>query len=143
MLQTLQRYRLVALIALVGAGLSWITGSLLGQQEQRQIRQHLQHDLTIITSQIEQQLRQYSFATEWLGRELENTDRELTARLPGDASVLKLYFPALRQVLWFDQQFNLGFASNLPIGTDFIPRWDHPQLAQQLQEQPSPHARIV
>lgn len=143
MWQALPRYRLIAVIALCGGVLTWLASSLLGHLEQRQIKQHLQHDLTIMEGQFRQQLMHYVFATEWLARELQQPTAKVAERLASDSEVLQLYYPAMRQVLWLDPQFQLSYASPLRDNPDFVPRWQHPELQQQLQEKALPHARIV
>lgn len=153
MLQTIQRYRLIALIAVLGMLFTWLVSSWLGHAEQRQIKQHLQHDLKIMEGQFRQQLMHYIFATEWLGRELELNSSSAAERLAQDAPVLQLYYPAIRQVFWLNSQFGIVFStsssslaqasSNDSASPTFTPRWDHPQLQQQLQAQALPHARIV
>jgi len=143
MQQALKRYRLISVIALAGALLTWFASSLLGHLEQRQIKQQTQHDLKMMENQFRQQLMHYVFATEWLARELEQPSINTIERLTKSLDVVQLYYPAIRHVALLDSEFHLSFTSNISADTGFVAHQHQPQLQQQLQGKALQHPLIL
>ncbi|KFZ31672.1 hypothetical protein IDSA_03000 [Pseudidiomarina salinarum] len=132
----IRRSKLLAAILVVGMALTLGSTRILLSVEQDQIKQRLNHDVGQLEIQLRQLLLTYLFATEWIVRELEHSPVPLQQRWSTESQALLEFYPAIRHVLWLNQEFQIEFSSTADNASNFFqPEFDNQQLRTQLEQQ--------
>ncbi len=132
----IRRSKLLAVIFFVGMALTLGSTRMLLSVEQDHIKQRLNHDVGQLEIQLRQLLLTYLFASEWVVRELEHSPVPLQQRWSTEAQALLEFYPAIRHVLWLNQQFQIEFSSTADNTSSFFQaEFDNQQLRAQLEQQ--------
>ncbi|MDX1704827.1 putative bifunctional diguanylate cyclase/phosphodiesterase [Pseudidiomarina sp.] len=134
----MRRSKVLAAIFFVGVALTLGSSRILLSVEQDQIQQRLHQDVRQLEVQVRQFLLTYLFASEWIVRELKHSPVPLQQRWSTEAQALLEFYPAIRHVLWLDQEFKIRFSTSADTANSYFrPEFDNQQLRAELERNTS------